>query len=97
MLNIRLTPKIAEGNTSEEKKITKLAIGKPGGIDADTDKFDTHASVICKLCNAQLPTEEPDVASIVDSILLAQSAYNANSISEWEQELKTCQHTENLD
>jgi len=26
---------------SESKEITKLAIGVPGGIDANTDKFDT--------------------------------------------------------
>mmetsp|Transcript_9820 Transcript_9820/g.13416 ORF Transcript_9820/g.13416 Transcript_9820/m.13416 type:complete len:138 (-) Transcript_9820:1699-2112(-) len=34
---------------------------------------------------------------MVDSLLLANSAYNASAISEWEEELKTCPHTNNLD
>lgn len=34
---------------------------------------------------------------MVDSVLLAQSAYNQNTIQEWELELKTCTHTDNLD
>ena len=32
------------------QKVTKLAIGKPGGIDADTDKYDTVCSVYCMKC-----------------------------------------------
>lgn len=34
---------------------------------------------------------------MVDSILLAQSAYNQGQVTEWELELHTCPHTENLD
>ena len=34
---------------------------------------------------------------MVDSILLAQSAYTADGVAEWEQELKTCPCVENLD
>ena len=50
-LNIRLTPKqaLVDGEQPPQT-VTKLAIGKPGGIDADTDKFDTHATVGCRLC-----------------------------------------------
>lgn len=39
----------------------------------------------------------PAVANMVDSIMLAQSAYNQSTIAEWEQELRTCPHTNNLD
>ncbi len=74
-MNIKLVPK-AEKSEAEPEKITKLAIGKPGGIDADTDKYDTVATVCCKLCQKELPMSNPEVASMVDSILLAQSAYN---------------------
>lgn len=34
---------------------------------------------------------------MVDSILLAQSAYTADGVAEWEQELKSCPCIENLD
>ena len=37
VLNITQIPIKKEGLT----KVTKLAIGKPGGIDADTDNFET--------------------------------------------------------
>ena len=79
-MNIKLIPKVASveadsGEAAAEQKITKLAIGKPGGIDAETDKYDTICTVGCKLCNAELPMSHPAVASMVDSILLANSAY----------------------
>lgn len=32
----------------EQKEITKLAIGKPGGIDLEADKYDTIPTVICR-------------------------------------------------
>ena len=77
-MNLKMIPKAepAEGVEQEAQKVTKLAIGKPGGIDADTDKYDTVASVHCKRCQCELPITNPAVASMVDSILLAQSAYN---------------------
>lgn len=97
-MNMKLTPKApVEGEAIAPEKVTKLAIGKPGGIDADTDKYDTSVTVGCKLCDAELPLSHPEVASMVDSILLAQSAYNAGSIAEWEIELNTCPCTTNLD
>lgn len=41
--------------------------------------------------------EHPEVASMVDSILLANSAYNQGQICEWEEELKACPCTATLD
>ena len=38
VMNIIKTPK---AKNPDAEKITKLAIGMPGGIDAETDKFDT--------------------------------------------------------
>jgi len=97
-LNIKLTPKaaMADGQMPAQK-ITKLAIGMPGGIDADTNKFDTSASVCCRLCQAELPLENPQVASMVDSVLLAQSAYNQGAVAEWSLDLRPCEHTLTLD
>lgn len=99
-MNIKLIPKAAPEGTTEEpaaQKISKLAIGKPGGIDADTDKYETILTVGCKLCNTELPLSHPEVASMVDSVMMANSAFNAGAIAEWEVELNTCPCTNNLD
>ena len=99
-MNIKLIAKAAPEGTTEEpaaQKISKLAIGKPGGIDADTDKYETILTVGCKLCNTELPLSHPEVASMVDSVMMANSAFNAGAIAEWEVELNTCPCTNNLD
>ena len=51
-MNIKLTPKAIDESTGQPKpqQITKLAIGKPGGIDAETDKYDTSVVVHCREC-----------------------------------------------
>ena len=67
------------------------------GIDAETDKYDTVARVICRACNKDLDITHPEVAPLVASVLLANSAFNATGVEEWELELKECEHTKNLD
>ena len=94
VLKIRKVPKAQEGAPVE---VTKLAIGKPGGIDPEVDKYDTHARVFCHLCNAYLDHTHPKIQPLVDSILLAQSAYDQSAVQEWEMELKACEHTLTLD
>ena len=99
-MNLKMIPKEPQASEGEEQpaqQITKLAIGKPGGIDADTDKYDTVATVHCKRCQCELPLTNPRVASMVDSILLANSAYNQGQVSEWELELQPCEHILTLD
>lgn len=93
VLNIRKVKKESDGLT----KVTKLAIGKPGGIDADEDKYETRAEVFCHHCNLKLDTNHEKVKPVVDSILLAQSALEASAVQEWELELKACEHTLTLD
>jgi ubiquitin carboxyl-terminal hydrolase 5/13 len=56
-------------------QITKLAIGKPGGVDADVDDYDTIVTVKCLQCNKELDHRQPILAGLVDSVLLSQSAY----------------------
>lgn len=60
-MNIRMTekPKEVDAEGKPAQTVTKLAIGKPGGIDAETDKYDTHARVGCLLCNKELPLTNP--------------------------------------
>ena len=96
-----MTPKAEpaddEGQERKPQEITRLAIGKPGGIDAEADKWETAATVVCATCKKDIPMNHPKVASMVDSIMLAQSAYTADAVGEWEQELRTCPCTSNLD
>jgi hypothetical protein len=47
-VNLKLVKKVFD---HKDKEITKLAIGKPGGIDAETDMYDTQARVFCIPCN----------------------------------------------
>lgn len=98
-MNIKLTPKAIDQATGQLKpqQVTKLAIGMPGGVDAETDKYDTAVVVHCRECQSDIPLTDARVASLVDSVLLSQSAYNQSAISEWELELKTCAHIKNLD
>ena len=77
--------------------MTKVAIGKPGGIDAETDKYNTEVKVYCHACAKYLDHTNPQVAPLVDSILLAESAFNQSAVEEWELELKPCEHTLTLD
>ena len=77
--------------------MTKLAIGKPGGIDPETDKYDTFVSVYCFNCQKCLDKNHEKVKPLIDSILLSQSANEASQVGEWELELKPCEHTLMLD
>ena len=77
-MNIKMVPKAEPkeegGQEKKPQEITKLAIGKPGGIDAETDKYETIVSVIDKESGNEIDRTHPKVASLVDSVLLANSA-----------------------
>lgn len=98
-MNIKMTPKAMDASTGELKpqQVTKLAIGLPGGVDAETDKYETAVFVHCRACQSDIPLANARVASLVDSVLLTQSAYNQSNIKEWELDLKSCHHIKNLD
>ena len=52
-MNIKMVRKPQEvGDDGKPKKqeITKLAIGVPGGLDAEQDKYETKVAVGCYLC-----------------------------------------------
>lgn len=83
MLNLQKIPVESQGLT----RVTKLAIGKAGGVDADADKYETRAHVFCYHCNLKLDMNHEKVKPVVDSILQAQSALEASTVKEWELEL----------
>jgi len=93
VMQIFKTPK----KVNEPLKVTKLAIGKPGGIDAETDNWETSVNVWCHSCLTHLDHSHPQISSMVDSILLAQSAFESQAIGEWELEIQPCEHTLTLD
>jgi uncharacterized UBP type Zn finger protein len=86
-----------EGLGGEKKEITKIAIGMPGGVDAEADKYDTQVIVGCVKCKHRLDHTHPMIEPIITSIMLKQSAGFDNQVSEWELKLETCPHTRNLD
>jgi len=95
VMNIKMVKK--QLPPGEMKEITRLAIGIEGGADADAGRYDTFTSIRCLDCNKELDKTDPKCASMIDSVLLAQSAYMAESVEQWEEEFKTCPHTDNLD
>jgi hypothetical protein len=54
-MNIKMVKKDVEKSASGQKKeeITRLAIGKPGGVDAEADKWDTHVKAFCMKCKVE--------------------------------------------
>jgi uncharacterized UBP type Zn finger protein len=69
----------------------------PGGIDPEVDKYDTLVELKCLECDKVLDHTQPIVSSLVDSILLSQSAYFQQTLQEWELKLEGCEHTLTLD
>jgi len=95
-MNIKKILKVDE-QEKKPQQITKLAIGKPGGVDAEQDDYDTIVTVKCLACNKAFDHRSPLLSGLVDSILLSQSAYFQQTISEWELKLEPCEHTLTLD
>ena len=95
-MNIKMIPKEKQEG-QKPAQITKLAIGKPGGVDPDVDDFDTIVTVKCFACNKALDNRSPVLAGLVDSVLLSQSAYFSQTLQEWELKLEACEHTLLLD
>ena len=74
VMNIKMVAK-PQDPSEPKQEITKLAIGKPGGMDAETDKYDTLCTVNCLECKTDLPTEDTTVKALCESVLQANSAF----------------------
>lgn len=59
---------VKEGS-EQPAQITKLAIGKPGGIDAEKDEYETHTTLKCLACQKELDKNHPEVKGLVESVL----------------------------
>ena len=94
MLNIKQRKKEKVEKNEEPKKITKLAIGKPGGADFTGDEWEQLLEVTCLDCNKTLDYEKDnEIKSLVTSVLNASSENEKEDIKAWEEELFPCEHT----
>ena len=57
-LNMKQVKKISKEEKSDESKVTKLAIGKPGGADFSGEEYELQLSVRCLACNVQVDYEK---------------------------------------
>lgn len=94
VLNVKRIKKQQDA-PQQPNKITKLAIGKPGGADFSDAEWESVLTFKCIPCSLELETQS-DLISLFDSILLSNSALFQSSLSEWEMEYKPCTHTKNL-
>ena len=94
MLNIKQIKKEKVQKNEEPKKITKLAIGKPGGADFTGDDWEQILEVTCLECNKTLDYEKDnEIKSLVTSVLNASSENEKEDIKAWEEEIYPCEHT----
>ena len=79
-MNIKQRKKENVEKKEESKKITKLAIGKPGGADFTGEEWEQLIEVRCLICDKTLDYEKDNVLkSLVTSVLNASSE-NENKI-----------------
>lgn len=46
-----------------------MAIGKPGGIDASNNEYESVVELRCLSCHKVLDHHHPEVAALVESVL----------------------------
>jgi ubiquitin carboxyl-terminal hydrolase 5/13 len=86
--------KVVNHNSNEDKKITKLAIGKPGGADFSNETWELWTTLYCQACNVQIDySQNKQLSDLVTSIINTASANEQSSISAWEEEIFPCEHT----
>lgn len=86
--------KIENENNQEDKKITKLAIGKPGGADFSDEKWELWSTLHCNVCNIDIDySHATQIKDLFTSIINTASANEQSNIAAWEEELFPCEHT----
>ena len=94
VMNIKEQKVIEEKKENEPVKITKLAIGKPGGADFTGEQWEQIIQVSCKKCNKVIDYEKNEqLKSLVTSVLNAASESEKSGIKAWEEEILPCEHT----
>lgn len=94
VLNIKEVEKKKNEN-EEQPKITKLAIGKPGGAEIPSQNYEKIVEVKCLQCNNKVLdyTKSPQLNSLVTSIINTSSVLKEPDIKAWEEVFYPCEHT----
>mmetsp|Transcript_34002 Transcript_34002/g.59260 ORF Transcript_34002/g.59260 Transcript_34002/m.59260 type:complete len:744 (-) Transcript_34002:35-2266(-) len=87
--------KISEGS-QEPVKITKVALNVAGGANYSGDEWRFETQLKCLTCSVPLETPA-DLVPLVDYMITANSARFQTGVDAWEQDLKSCFHTESLE
>jgi ubiquitin carboxyl-terminal hydrolase 5/13 len=90
-LNVRYVQK-QSGEEAVSQKITKLAVGKPGGIDFSDEEWELWTTLRCLTCGTDLDKPEA-LTPMFDSIMASNSALFQSGVEEWEMEYHPCEHT----
>jgi ubiquitin carboxyl-terminal hydrolase 5/13 len=98
---LNLKEVLLEDQSKEDEKgkviITKLAIGKPGGIDLETEKWELVSKVICLSCDKSFdPKLSEKLSKITSYVINSSSESEKSDIKAWEVEVKPCKHTNSL-
>ncbi|KAJ2922163.1 hypothetical protein H1R20_g14933, partial [Candolleomyces eurysporus] len=97
-LNVKRKAKPNVKRTEDEEppaKMTKLAIVE----EREEDKYDTTTIIKCWKCDPakglELPqvAAEPQVKSLVDSVIKSLSSARQSEVQAWEEEITPCEHT----
>ena len=98
MMNLKQVKKEKKEKNGEPQKITKLAIGKPGGAEIEGEDYEEKIEVKCLVCKKILPYEkDDDIKNLVNSILNASSENEKKAQEEWELTICPCEHSNNLE
>ncbi len=73
--------------------ISKVAVGKAGGVDHAVEEYNIVTRAHCYACQKDLDSTNPLLAPLIASIIASHSAIEASKIDEWEHEYKPCKHT----
>jgi len=78
----------------EDKKITKLAIGKPGGADFSDEKWEKWMKIYCRACDNEFDiNQNKALKQLTTSIVFTSDANEQSNIKAWEEEIFPCEHT----
>jgi len=94
-LALRIQKILISEPTSAPQKITKIAIGKEGGIDFVPDHYQTITKLFCFACNSEIGSNK-EIETLSNALLSAHSASEESSLKEWELQLKDCIHAKEL-
>ena len=93
-LNIKQRKKEKIEKDDKEPKITKLAIGKPGGADFPGDEWEELIEVSCLRCNITLDYEKDDeLKKFIVTLLNTSSENEKEDVKAWEVTINPCKHT----